>query len=167
VVIGLGSNLGDRAAWLQFATDYLQEIGTIVGLSSVYETAPIGPPQPHYLNAAARLLSERSPAELLVVALEIERSAGRERRERWGPRTLDLDLLWIEGRCVDEAGLTVPHPRLVERPFALLPLLDVAPDAADPRTGQRYAAIAAALDHSGVRRLDAAEFTWSIHRRVP
>lgn len=161
MVVGLGSNLGDRSALLELGVARLREIGRVVGLSSMYETAPIGPPQPHFLNAAVRLLTERSPLELLVVVLEIERGAGRERRERWGPRTLDLDLLWFSGRYVDEAGLTVPHACLVERAFALLPLLDVAPEAADPRTGQPYAALASALDCSGVRRLDSTEFRWS------
>jgi 2-amino-4-hydroxy-6-hydroxymethyldihydropteridine diphosphokinase len=166
-VLGLGSNLGDRAARLEFAVARLSEIATIVALSSLYETAPVGPPQPHFLNAAVRLSSPQGAPELLAAALEIERLAGRERRERWGPRTLDLDLLWIRGRCVDAEQLTVPHPRLHERPFALLPLLEVAPDAADPRTGARYAAIVGALDCSGVRRLPANEFRWLARPQAP
>jgi 2-amino-4-hydroxy-6-hydroxymethyldihydropteridine diphosphokinase len=145
----------------------LLEIGSVVALSSVYETAPVGPPQPHYLNAAARLLTRHSPLEVLRAVLEIERTAGRERRERWGPRTLDLDLLWIRGRQVDEAGLSVPHPRLCQRAFALLPLLDVAPDAADPLTGQPYARLLPALDCSGVRRLLEGEFRWSTPLSIP
>lgn len=160
VVLGLGSNLGDRAGQLTFAIERLSAMGTIVGVSSLYETAPVGPPQPHFLNAAVRLATPRSPAQILAAALDIERQAGRERRERWGPRTLDLDLLWIRGRLVDEPSLTVPHPRLHERPFALLPLLEVAPDAADPRTGARYAAAVAVLDGSGVRRLPMSEARW-------
>lgn len=167
VVLGLGSNLGDRAAQLEFAVARLAEITTIVAVSSLYETAPVGPPQPHFLNAAVRLSTACAASELLTAALEIERLAGRERRERWGPRTLDLDLLWIRGRCVDAEELTVPHPRLQERPFALLPLLEVAPDAADPRTGARYAALAAALDCSGVRRLSANEFRWLARPPAP
>lgn len=161
VVVGLGSNLGDRAALLELGAAHLREMGSLVALSSVYETAPVGPPQPHFLNAAARLLTERSAREVLRAVLEIERTAGRERRERWGPRTLDLDLLWIRGRHVDEAELCVPHPRLCERAFALLPLLDVAPDAADPLTGQPYAQLLPRLDCSGVRRLLEWEFRWS------
>lgn len=163
VVVGLGSNLGARSALLELGAARLSKIGSIVGLSSVYETAPVGPPQPHFLNAAVRLLCELAPNQLLAAVLEIERLAGRERRERWGPRTLDLDLLWIRGRWVEEAGLSVPHARLLERPFALLPLLDVAPDAADPRTGAPYAAIVPTLDCAGVRRLSSDEFRWSPH----
>lgn len=161
VVVGLGSNLGDRAALLELGAARLREMGSLIALSSVYETAPVGPPQPHFLNAAARLLTESAPSEVLRAVLEIERSAGRERRERWGARTLDLDLLWIRGRPVDEAGLSVPHPRLCERPFALLPLLDVAPEAFDPLTGQSYAQLLPGLDCSGVRRLLGHEFRWS------
>ena len=161
VVVGLGSNLGARSDLLELGVAGLAKIGSVVGLSSVYETAPVGPPQPHFLNAAARLASELSPNELLAALLEIERLAGRERRERWGPRTLDLDLLWIRGRSIEEPGLSIPHARLHERPFALLPLLDVAPDAADPRTGAPYAAIALTLDCAGVRRLSSDEFRWS------
>lgn len=160
IVLGLGSNLGDRAARLEFAVGRLGQIAEVIALSSVYETAPIGPPQPHFLNAAVRLSTPDSATQLLARTLEIERLAGRERRERWGPRTLDIDLLWIRGRCVDEVALTIPHPRLHERPFALLPLLDVAPDAADPRTGRHYSAVAATLDCSGVRRLGSSEFLW-------
>jgi 2-amino-4-hydroxy-6-hydroxymethyldihydropteridine diphosphokinase len=167
VVVGLGSNLGARAALLELAVARLSKMGSLVGLSSVYETAPVGPPQPHFLNAAVRLLSELSPSELLTMMLEIERLAGRERRERWGPRTLDLDLLWIRGRCVEEPGLVVPHARLHERPFALLPLLDVAPDAADPRTGAPYAAIALSLDCAGVRQLSPDEFSWTALHSSP
>ncbi|HWA71819.1 MAG TPA: 2-amino-4-hydroxy-6-hydroxymethyldihydropteridine diphosphokinase [Polyangiaceae bacterium] len=167
LVLGLGSNLGDRVARLDFAVARLSEIATIVAVSSLYETAPVGPPQPHFLNAAVRLAWPRAAHELLSATLEIERLAGRERRERWGPRTLDLDLLWIRGRCVDAEKLTVPHPRLHERPFALLPLLEVAPDAADPRTGALYATIAAALDRSGVRQLATNEFRWLARPPAP
>lgn len=167
LVLGLGSNLGDRAAKLELAVLRLAETANIVALSSLYETAPVGPPQPHFLNAAVRLSTSLSPAQILSWALEIERSAGRERRERWGPRTLDLDLLWIRGRWVQEAELTIPHPRLHERPFALLPLLEVAPDAADPRTGTRYATLLAELDCSGVRRLSAHETSQLADERPP
>jgi 2-amino-4-hydroxy-6-hydroxymethyldihydropteridine diphosphokinase len=161
-VIGLGSNLGERGASLELGAAGLAEFGSIVGRSFVYETAPVGPPQPHFLNAAVRLRTELAPGQLMAALLEIERRAGRERRERWGPRTLDLDLLWIRGRCVQEPSLVVPHPRLHERAFALLPLLDVAPDAADPRTGQAYAAIAATLDGADARRVGPTEFSWRL-----
>jgi len=131
VVVGLGSNLGDRLATLrETAQRIAAEITPVVAASWVYETAPVGPPQPHYLNAA--LLLHWSP-ETLPALLEklqsIEASLGRVRRERWGARTIDLDILWAENAAVDLPGLTVPHPRVHERAFAILPLLDVAPDA--------------------------------------
>jgi 2-amino-4-hydroxy-6-hydroxymethyldihydropteridine diphosphokinase len=121
-------------------------------VSSVYETEPLGPPQPRYLNAAVLLTTALEPEALLDALLRIEASEGRERRERWGPRTLDLDVLWIEGRAVRTARIEVPHPGLKDRAFALLPLLELVPDAVDPLTGQRYAQLA--LDASGVRRLE-------------
>ncbi len=142
LVIGLGANLGNRRASLSKAVEMLEQVGRPVGLSRLYESAPVGgPPQPHFLNAAARLHCDREPTEILERLLELERSMGRQRTVPWGPRTLDLDLLWIADRSVNEPQLIVPHPRLTERAFALRPLLDVAPEAVDPRTGERYRAI--------------------------
>jgi 2-amino-4-hydroxy-6-hydroxymethyldihydropteridine diphosphokinase len=154
-VIGLGANLGDPRSAFRRALGALRLIGEIGAISSLYDTIPVGgPPQPRYLNAAARLRTALSARALLDTLLAIERSQGRERRERWGPRPLDLDILWIAGLSVDEPGLTVPHPRLTERAFALLPLLEVAPDATDPRTGRPLRDRVSALDTSGVARLD-------------
>ncbi|MCA9633670.1 MAG: 2-amino-4-hydroxy-6-hydroxymethyldihydropteridine diphosphokinase [Myxococcales bacterium] len=127
VVIGLGANLGDRLATLRSAREELSLRGSLVACSKVYETAPIGPRQPDFLNAAVLLQTSLSAVELLEEVLGIERVHGRERRERWGPRTLDLDLLWSDGPAVTSPNLTLPHPRVVERAFALAPLLDVFP----------------------------------------
>jgi 2-amino-4-hydroxy-6-hydroxymethyldihydropteridine diphosphokinase len=156
-VIGLGANLGDRQGQLAAAARALGDLGQVTAISALYETAPVGPPQPDYLNAAARLSTGLEPARLMEELLAIERRSGRERRERWGPRTLDLDLLWIFGRQV-RGEVTVPHPRLRQRAFALWPLADVAPDAADPATGERYLDIARALGSEGVCRV--AERWW-------
>lgn len=145
VVVGLGSNLGDRAATLASAVRAIDGLdGTkVVAESALVETEPVGgPPQGRYLNGAVRVSTELSPRALLDGLLAIERSHGRERRERWGPRTLDLDVLWIAGLAIDVPGLVVPHPRLVERPFALMPLLEVAPDATHPLTAVAYASLA-------------------------
>jgi 2-amino-4-hydroxy-6-hydroxymethyldihydropteridine diphosphokinase len=147
VVIGLGANLGDRLATLREAAARIDRIeGVRVGARSrVYETAPVGgPPQPHFLNAAVLVECTLSPAALLEELLRIEVALGRVRGSgevRFGPRTLDLDILWIEGVALDEPRLTVPHPRLVGRAFALLPMLDVAPGATDPRTGEPFIVI--------------------------
>jgi 2-amino-4-hydroxy-6-hydroxymethyldihydropteridine diphosphokinase len=147
VVIGLGSNLGDREANLGLAVSLLREDRDLHVLrrSAVYETAPQGgPPQGDYLNAAVLVVTALDARTLLDRALVIEKKLGRERsaETRWGPRTIDLDLLWIEGEAIEEPGLEVPHPRLAERVFALKPLLDVVPDAVDCRTGEAYAALA-------------------------
>lgn len=135
VVVGLGANLGDRLGALRGAVDALSAKADVVAVSPVYETAPMGPAQPPFLNAAVRVTWPGSPRALLDEALGIERAFGRVRAEKWGPRTLDLDILWVRGLVVDEEGLKVPHPGLLQRAFALRPLLDVAPDARDPRSG--------------------------------
>jgi 2-amino-4-hydroxy-6-hydroxymethyldihydropteridine diphosphokinase len=153
-VIGLGANLGSPEAALRRAVAELGAIGHLTGVSALYGSAPVGgPPQPDFLNAAVRLSYQGSASELLAQALGIERLAGRVRRERWGPRTLDLDILWIRGVSLRMPGLSVPHPRLLERPFALRPLLDVAPDAADPVTGAPYRDVLQALSTAGIEQL--------------
>lgn len=140
VVIGLGGNLGDRIANLRGAIDRLAAVSglRIVAKSYVYETAAVGPPQPDYLNAAILAECTLSLDDLMTSLLAIEKSLGRERLEKWGPRTIDLDILWAEGTTQSTAHVTVPHPHLHERSFALKPLLDVAPDALDPTTLTRY-----------------------------
>jgi 2-amino-4-hydroxy-6-hydroxymethyldihydropteridine diphosphokinase len=145
-VVGLGANLGDRLAAMRAAVQELGRSTRVLATSPVYETEPVGPAQPRFLNAAALLAWEGSPEELLRELLDVEARLGRVRGgERWGPRSIDLDLLWVEGVAVDGAQLTVPHARLRERAFALVPLLDVAPDARDPRTGDAYEGVLAAL----------------------
>ena len=144
-VIGLGSNLGDRRDALARAAGEIRALGQVTATSSLYETAPVGPPQPMFLNAAVALSTSLDPSGLLAALLAIERRLGRVRRERWGPRSIDLDILWIADVVVDTAELKVPHPELRSRAFALCPLLDVAPLAADPRDGKSYRAILAAL----------------------
>ncbi len=130
VVVGLGSNLGDRFARLQEAVDALARANgvRVMAVSPVYETDPVGPPQPRFLNAAVRLETDLALPDLLSLTLSIEVAAGRVRHERWGPRTLDIDILWAE-QAIEMPQLTVPHPRLLDRSFALAPLLDVLPEA--------------------------------------
>jgi len=152
--LGLGSNQGDRAGFLRAAVERLDGWpGTRVkAVSSLYATAPVGRlDQPEFLNAVAEVRTELAPAELLAACLQIEGELGRVRTERWGPRTIDLDLL-LFGECeIAAPGLVVPHPRLRERAFVLQPLAEIAPDR---RLGARtIAAWAAAVDAGGVRRL--------------
>jgi 2-amino-4-hydroxy-6-hydroxymethyldihydropteridine diphosphokinase len=132
--IGLGSNLGDRRAHLRAAIEGLEAAGDVVAVSPLYETAPVGGPagQDDYLNVVVELRTADSPRALLERGRALEAAAHRERTERWGPRTLDADVLWVEGEEVDEPDLTVPHPRLWERRFVTAPLADLAPDLVTP-----------------------------------
>lgn len=131
--IGLGSNLGDRKANLHHAIAGLDRYGSLIAVSSLYETAPVGgPEQGDYLNAVVLLDTTASPGELLSGVLAIEASLDRVRDVRWGPRTIDLDILLYGEDSVDEPGLTVPHPELLNRRFVLEPLLEVWPDACLP-----------------------------------
>lgn len=137
--IGIGSNLGDRNAHVEAAFARLGAMrhSRLVARSSVIETDPVGPEgQQQYLNAAAVVVTRLEPRQLLDAMLDIERERGRDRsrEERWGPRTLDLDLLLYGDRIIDEPGLRVPHPRLAERDFVLRPLAEIAPEMVEPVT---------------------------------
>jgi 2-amino-4-hydroxy-6-hydroxymethyldihydropteridine diphosphokinase len=132
--VGVGSNLGDREGTIRAAIDGLPGV---VAVSKLRETEPVGPvEQPTFLNGAVALETELSPRELLDLLLAVERGLGRERRERWGPRTIDLDLLLYGDTTVDEPGLTLPHPRLHERRFALEPLAELDPELEIPGRGR-------------------------------
>jgi 2-amino-4-hydroxy-6-hydroxymethyldihydropteridine diphosphokinase len=123
--LGLGSNLGDRRAQLRAAVAALPDV---VSVSPVYETDPVGGPpgQGPYLNLVVVLETDRSPRQLLDLAHSLEDAAGRVRKERDGPRTLDVDILLVGDLCIDEADLVVPHPRMWQRRFVLAPLADLA-----------------------------------------
>jgi 2-amino-4-hydroxy-6-hydroxymethyldihydropteridine diphosphokinase len=150
--VGLGSNLGDRRAHLDAAVAALRELGDVVAVSSLYETAPIGgPPQGDYLNAVAVLDTDLDPAELLETLLAFEADRGRQRAVQFGPRTLDLDLLLYGNEVVDEPGLAVPHPRMTERRFVLEPLLEVWPDATLPDGTPLAGFVPAVADQSVIR----------------
>ena len=125
--LGLGSNLGDRWAHLREA---VAAVPDVVAVSPVYETSPVGGPegQGPYLNCVVELDTALGPRELLAVAQRLEAAAGRERGERWGPRTLDVDVLLVDDLTVTDPDLVVPHPRMWERRFVLAPLADLAPE---------------------------------------
>ena len=118
--------MGDRLGYLKAA---VASIGDCVAVSGVYETDPVGgPDQGQYLNAVAELETSCSARDLLELCRALEASAERVRDVRWGPRTLDVDVLWVDGETVDEPDLVVPHPRMFERAFVMVPLAELAPD---------------------------------------
>jgi 2-amino-4-hydroxy-6-hydroxymethyldihydropteridine diphosphokinase len=155
--LGLGANIGDRLANLQRATKLLRDRPglTVVASSRVYETDPVGgPPQPDYLNAVLEVRTVLPAHDLLQACLEVERAMGRERTERWGPRIIDIDVLTYGRDEVDEPGLVIPHPRLHERGFVLLPLLELEADPPLPG-GRRIATLRTGVGTLGGVRLFA------------
>ena len=144
-LLALGSNLGDRVRYLQDAVAMMPDL---VAVSPVYETDPVGGPdgQGPYLNMVVRLETDLDAWELLELCHRLEEKASRKRVVHWGPRTLDVDVLWFDGVTVDEPGLVVPHPRMAERPFVLAPLRDLAPDLVEAGWEDRF-------DHLGVQQL--------------
>lgn len=155
--IGLGANLGERAATLDAALERIDrlEVTRLQAVSRYYHTSPWGDPdQPDFLNAAAVVRTGLSPSSLLRELLAIESELGRERSgRRWGPRAIDLDLLLYGDECVDLPALSVPHPRIRERAFVLVPLLELAPDLSVPGQGRADALLAQLDDNarSGIR----------------
>jgi 2-amino-4-hydroxy-6-hydroxymethyldihydropteridine diphosphokinase len=154
VVLALGSNLGDRQDILQGAVDAIVGLPgvRVTAVSPVYETVPVGgPAQPDYLNAVVLADAERPARELLDRLHEIEAAFDRVRMVRWGPRTLDIDVIDFGGERSGDPELTLPHPRAHERAFVLVPWRDVDPDAALPGRGP-VAELLAKADRSGLRR---------------
>ena len=151
--IGLGSNLGDSISILAGAIDRLQTHPQIKGIavSSWYQTAPVGPPQPDYLNGCALLETSLAPLDLLNTLQAIESEFGRVRQEVWGARTLDLDLLLYEDRIIDLPTLQVPHPRMLERAFVLVPLAEIVPNWIEPRSRESIAVLCNKLECADVR----------------
>jgi 2-amino-4-hydroxy-6-hydroxymethyldihydropteridine diphosphokinase len=137
--LSLGSNLGDRLATLTAAVRSLEQPGTrVLQVSSVYETAPQGKTdQPDFLNIAVRVETALAPPDLLTHIQQVELALGRVRTVRWGPRTVDIDILLYGTEVCAAPGLELPHPRMLERAFVLIPLLELDPALALPPTGER------------------------------
>lgn len=160
VYVGLGANLGRPVRQLRQALTQISAWPQLHGLrvSSFYRTPPWGlSGQPDFINAVAELDTDWAPDRLLAELQRIETEAGRVRLgERWGPRTLDLDILHVEGLCRSDPDLTLPHPRIAERAFVLLPLSELTPELELPGQGE-VRTLLAAVDTSGCQRLEAAE----------
>lgn len=155
--IALGSNLGDSQQILGAALRQLDADAQIAveACSQLYRTAPVGPPQPDYLNCCALLQTSLTPTALLRRLLSVETDFGRVRRQRWGPRRLDLDLLLFADWVIATPTLQVPHPRMHERAFVLVPLAEIAPDWIEPISGKAIAQLSQQVDPSGVYLLEA------------
>lgn len=139
VLVGIGSNLGDREFLIRKAVEAMRDLPRtlVVRVSSLYDTDPVGvEDQPAFLNAVVWLETTLEPRELLWQLLLIEKRMGRVRSQRWGPRPIDLDLLFYDDRTIAEPDLTVPHPEAHRRAFVLMPLLELDPDFVHPATGE-------------------------------
>jgi 2-amino-4-hydroxy-6-hydroxymethyldihydropteridine diphosphokinase len=150
--IALGSNLGDSKQILNQALELLSQTSGIelISHSSWYETVPVGPPQPNYVNGCAILETELLPEDLLQILLKIEQQFGRIRQERWGPRILDLDILLYGDLILEMPNLTIPHPRMNERAFVLVPLAEIAAHWIEPISRQTILQLSQAIDCSGI-----------------
>lgn len=161
VYVGLGSNEGDRESHLVAALQALSRIDAVAVLrcSSLFDSAPMGPPQPRYLNAVVGLDCGLPPQRLLTILQCIEQDLGRRRESvRWGPRPIDLDILLWEEEVVADANLQVPHLELHKRRFALEPLVELAPELKHPVLGVTVKDLLAHLDPQDVRRLEATQW---------
>jgi 2-amino-4-hydroxy-6-hydroxymethyldihydropteridine diphosphokinase len=155
--IGLGANLGEPRRQIEEALARLAAAAEVEvqAASSLYRTPPLGPPgQPWYVNAAAKVRTRLTAEELLRLLHRIENDLGRERRERWGPRLIDLDLLLYNGEVMSGRDLTLPHPEMHRRAFVLVPLAEIAPDAWHPVLGKTVRELCAALDFRDVAAVE-------------
>jgi 2-amino-4-hydroxy-6-hydroxymethyldihydropteridine diphosphokinase len=153
--LSFGSNLGDRAANLRAAVTQLDVAGRLLAVSALYETQPVDvPDQPWFLNCVAAIATDKTPRELLQLALQVEAAMGRLRMSEKGPRKIDIDVVLFGNYVVDEPGLRIPHPATHRRRFVLEPLVEIAPEARHPELGKTARELLAALPPGqAVRRL--------------
>ena len=152
IYLGLGTNLGDRAANLQAAVAGLAKNLQVTAVSPIYETPPWGiTDQPDFLNMCLTAETDLPPHELLALLKKLEKEIGRVSGERWGPRLIDIDLLFYTHQIIETEKLTIPHPEMPERAFVLRPLADIAANFVHPVIGETIAALAAKVDDEGIR----------------
>lgn len=167
VYLGLGANLGNRRANLALALRALARLARLEAVSGLYESEPLaGPPQPPFYNAACRILCGLQPQPLLRFLKDIEYEIGRRPGgPRFGPRPIDLDILLYDDRVLADEDLVIPHPRLAERAFVLVPLAEIAAEVRHPLLGKTMAELLAALSQEGVRRI--ADNDWTERASIP
>ncbi len=164
VYLGLGSNLNQRYANLQTAIAKLQEHFTVTAVSPVYATEPWGDTdQPSFLNVCVAITTTKEPAELLRTLKFIEADMGWQPSRHWGPRLIDIDILFFDKRIVQDEQLSIPHPHIAERAFVLAPLADIIPDFRHPQTGQTVEEMLEQVDTRGVERLFEMPFPSNGH----
>lgn len=159
--LGLGGNIGDPAAAMAAALQALDGSADVVvrAVSSLYRTPPWGKTdQPDFLNAVAEIVTTLSPPDLLARCLDVERSLKRVRRERWGPRVIDIDILCYGDLAYSGEGLEIPHPRLAERAFVLVPLIEIAPDL--ETGGRTVRELLAGVDSAGIEKTPGGREWW-------
>ncbi len=155
ILLSLGSNLGDRDSNLRTALEQLEEAGiSVTHRSSLYETEPVDlQEQPNFVNLVCEVKTQLSPDQLLETCLAVEQKMGRKRRQRWGPRKIDIDLLFYGQEIIDQPQLQIPHPRLRQRRFVLIPLEEICSSFRDPKTGKTVTQLCSLCrDRSWVRR---------------
>lgn len=158
VVLGLGTNIGDTVGHLRGAIGELSKIMSITAVSPIYLTPPWGvTDQPDFHNLCLTAQTELSPQDLLNKIKSIEFKLGRRPNVRWGPRIIDIDILFYDDLVLHQIRLNIPHASIPDRAFVLVPLLDIAPEWVHPETGQTVAEMATAVDQSGIRQLDGVE----------
>jgi 2-amino-4-hydroxy-6-hydroxymethyldihydropteridine diphosphokinase len=168
VYLGLGSNLGNRLANLQAGLRLLTPDATLVSVSPLYQSAPVGPEgQQPYWNAAAHVETALPPRALLRLLKRIEWQMGRRPAVVWSARPLDMDILLLDGERVDEPDLVVPHPRLAERPFVLVPLAEIAPEITHPVLGRTIRELKDAAGDSGLQLVAGQEWRALRYLREP
>ncbi|MEZ4592274.1 MAG: 2-amino-4-hydroxy-6-hydroxymethyldihydropteridine diphosphokinase [Chloroflexota bacterium] len=152
IFLGLGTNLGDREANLQAALDGLAEELVITAVSPIYQTPPWGvTDQPDFLNLCLAAKTDLTPVALLTFVKNLEVELGRQPTKRWGPRLIDIDILFYANQLIETENMIIPHPRLAERAFVLRPLADIAPDFVHPVLGETMAALAEKVVDEGIR----------------